>query len=574
MDKSYYTEPEDQRGNSRTWRLLFRLIVLTLLCLIACTSVSQLFYPWLPQVLSTLISLNSSIITSSNGLKKEILNQNIKEDLIYREVAINIPLTLDRVTVEVGTAVNQITDALRQLQSVNGSAAFALSNSPDYSGGIEHLVFQRNTLINRSVSVSDLIEHPSFIPTPTTQHGCTRIPTFHLGTRHWCYSHNIIGQGCADSGASMMYISMGALGVSSLGTPTFTTSATSILSDSLNRKSCSIVATTEGCDVLCSIVTQTEDQDYADHTPTPMIHGRLWFNGTYTERSLSQSLFLGTWAAQYPAVGSGIMTPGRVIFPFYGGVIPNSPLFLDLERFALFTHNGDLECRNLTQYQKEAIYSAYKPPKIRGSLWAQGFIVCSVGDMGNCSLKVINTSTVMMGAEGRLQLVGDSVMYYQRSSSWWPVGILYRLSLVDIIARDIQVVINSEPLPLSKFPRPTWTPGVCQKPNVCPAVCVTGVYQDLWAISAGETLSEMTFFGGYLEASTQRKDPWIGVANQYSWFMRRRLFKTSTEAAYSSSTCFRNTRLDRNFCLLIFELTDNLLGDWRIVPLLFELTIV
>nr|URH08551.1 hemagglutinin-neuraminidase [Avian metaavulavirus 6] len=574
LNRSQATLYEGDPNSKRTWRTVYRASTLILDLAILCVSIVAIVR------MSTLTpndvtdSISSSITSLSDTYQSVWSDTHQKVNSIFKEVGISIPVTLDKMQVEMGTAVNIITDAVGQLQGVNGSAGFSITNSPEYSGGIDALIYPQKSLNGKSLAISDLLEHPSFIPAPTTSHGCTRIPTFHLGYRHWCYSHNTIESGCHDAGESIMYLSMGAVGVGHQGKPVFTTSAAVILDDGKNRKSCSVVANPNGCDVLCSLVKQTEDQDYADPTPTPMIHGRLHFNGTYTESMLDQSLFTGHWVAQYPAVGSGSVSHGRLFFPLYGGISKSSSLFPKLRAHAYFTHNEELECKNLTSKQKEDLFNAYMPGKIAGSLWAQGIVICNLTTLADCKIAVANTSTMMMAAEGRLQLVQDKVVLYQRSSSWWPVLIYYDILVSELVnARHLDIV-NWVPYPQSKFPRPTWTKGLCEKPSICPAVCVTGVYQDVWVVSVGDFSNETVVIGGYLEAASERKDPWIAAANQYNWLTRRQLFTAQTEAAYSSTTCFRNTHQDKVFCLTIMEVTDNLLGDWRIAPLLYEVTVV
>nr|WDW19538.1 hemagglutinin-neuraminidase [Avian paramyxovirus 14] len=554
-----------------TWRLVFRALTLILNIAILSVTIASI-------IITSKITLGEVTVLKNDGVEEVItplmatLSDSIQQErMIYKEVAISIPLVLDKIQTDVGTSVAQITDALRQIQGVNGTQAFALSNAPEYSGGIEVPLFQIDSFVNKSMSISGLLEHASFIPSPTTLHGCTRIPSFHLGPRHWCYTHNIIGSGCRDEGFSSMYISMGAITVNRDGNPLFITTASTILVDDNNRKSCSIIASSYGCDVLCSIVTEREDADYANPQPTKMVHGRFLYNGSYVEQALPNSLFQNKWVAQYPGVGAGVTTHGKVLFPIYGGIKKNTQLFNELSKYGYFAHNRDLECRNMTEEQIRDIKAAYLPSKTSGNLFAQGIVHCNISKLGDCNIVVLNTSTTMMGAEGRLQMMGEYVYYYQRSSSWWPVGIVYKKSLADLLNGINMEVLSFEPIPLSKFPRPTWTAGLCQKPSICPDVCVTGVYTDLFSVAIGSTTDKDTYFGVYLDGVTERRDPWVAAADQYVWKNRVRLFKSTTEAAYTTSTCFKNTVSNRVFCVSIVELREHLLGDWRIVPLLFQI---
>ncbi|KAA5711538.1 hypothetical protein F3G29_29310, partial [Klebsiella pneumoniae] len=88
------------------------------------------------------------------------------------------------------------------------------------------------------------------------------IPSFSLTKTHWCYTHNVILNGCQDHVSSNQFVSMGIIEPTSAGFPSFRTLKTLYLSDGVNRKSCSISTIPGGCMMYCFVSTQPERDDY------------------------------------------------------------------------------------------------------------------------------------------------------------------------------------------------------------------------------------------------------------------------------------------------------------------------
>nr|BAW94626.1 hemagglutinin-neuraminidase protein [Avian metaavulavirus 2]BAW94633.1 hemagglutinin-neuraminidase protein [Avian metaavulavirus 2] len=555
----------------KTWRLLFRILTLSIgvVCLaINIATIAKLDH--LDNMASNTWTTTEAdrVISSITTPLKVPVNQ-IND--MFRIVALDLPLQMTSLQKETASQVGFLAESINNVLSKNGSAGLVLVNDPEYAGGIAVSLYQGDASAGLNFQPISLIEHPSFVPGPTTAKGCIRIPTFHMGPSHWCYSHNIIASGCQDASHSSMYISLGVLKASQTGSPIFLTTASQLVDDNINRKSCSIVASKYGCDILCSIVIETEDEDYRSDPATSMIIGRLFFNGSYTESKINTGSIFSLFSANYPAVGSGIVVGDEAAFPIYGGVKQNTWLFNQLKDFGYFTHNDVYKC-NRTDIQ-QTILDAYRPPKISGRLWVQGILLCPVSlrpDPG-CRLKVFNTSNVMMGAEARLIQVGSTVYLYQRSSSWWVVGLTYKLDVSEITSQTGNTLNHVDPIAHTKFPRPSFGRDACARPNICPAVCVSGVYQDIWPISTATNNSNIVWVGQYLEAFYSRKYPRIGIATQYEWKVTNQLFNSNTEGGYSTTTCFRNTKRDKAYCVVISEYADGVFGSYRIVPQLIEI---
>ncbi|AFN06858.1 HN protein [avian paramyxovirus 11] len=563
-----------------TWRQFFRVVLIILQITMLCISISALAITiqvrdqHLPSLIKENPKTTSSLISSElNPLLSYLPGIN-------REVQLNIPIQLDKIQQSATSEINRLTAAINQMAFGTLSPGLLLKNSKDYVGGINKPLIPSDKLNWTNATISGFIEHPSFIPGPTTKKGCTRIPSFHLAESHWCYTHNTIASGCEDHGVSSMYISGGILYKGSNKEPSLLTTVSILLADELNRKSCSIIASSYGCDVLCSLVTESESQDYKSVNPTPMVHGRLFFNGSYSEQELDPRIFGDLWTANYPGVGSGILLKDRLVFPIYGGLDETKLNLTSYLNHPLYTKNEWVSCNKSYDEVVQTLRAAYRPSWFAGRVVTQGVMVCHYDRelLGRCLIARFNTSTVMMGAESRLVMQGDSLLLYQRSSSWWPVGIVYLVPESIISINETNSVFDLSPIPLSKFPRPTNKKGYCERPAVCPAVCVTGVYQDLWPLSPlaieNRTATNPTFAGAFLNAFTTRTAPYFGVAGPNKWARSVQLFTDQTPASYSTTTCFKDTITTQTYCLIIIELQENLLGTWKIVPLLVKVSLV
>nr|AFR68852.1 HNF protein [synthetic construct] len=230
-------------------------------------------------------------------------------------------------------------------------------------------------------------------------------------------------------------------------------------------------ATPLGCDMLCSKVTETEEEDYNSAVPTRMAHGRLGFDGQYHEKDLDVTTLFGDWVANYPGVGGGSFIDSRVWFSVYGGLKPNSPSDTVQEgKYVIYKRYNDT-CPDEQDYQIRMAKSSYKPGRFGGKRIQQAILSIKVStSLGEDPVLTVPPNTVTMGAEGRILTVGTSHFLYQRGSSYFSPALLYPMTVSNKTA-----TLHS-PYTFNAFTRPGSIP--CQASARCPNPCVTGVYTD------------------------------------------------------------------------------------------------
>lgn len=173
--------------------------------------------------------MSQSGSTGSNsglGSITDLLNNilSVANQIIYNS-AVALPLQLDTLESTLLTAIKSLhtSDKLEQ----NCSWGAALINDNRYINGINQFYF--SIAEGRNLTLGPLLNIPSFIPTATTPEGCTRIPSFSLTKTHWCYTHNVILNGCQDHVSSNQFVSMGIIEPTSAGFPSFRTDRKSVV---------------------------------------------------------------------------------------------------------------------------------------------------------------------------------------------------------------------------------------------------------------------------------------------------------------------------------------------------------
>nr|QBB85644.1 hemagglutinin-neuraminidase [avian paramyxovirus 1]QBB85650.1 hemagglutinin-neuraminidase [avian paramyxovirus 1]QBB85656.1 hemagglutinin-neuraminidase [avian paramyxovirus 1] len=553
----------DEREAKNTWRLVFRVTVLFFIMVILAISAATLAFSMnasTPQDLegiSVAISKAEDKITSAFGLSQDVI------DRIYKQVALELPLALLNTE---SLIMNALTSLSYQINgAANSSGCGAPVHDPDYIGGIGKELIVDDTSDVTSFYPSAFQEHLNFIPAPTTGSGCTRIPSFDIGVTHYCYTHNVILSGCKDHSHSHQYLALGVLRTSATGRVFFSTLRSINLDDTQNRKSCSVSATPLGCDMLCSKVTETEEEDYRSTDPTPMVHGRLGFDGQYHERDLDVRTLFGDWVANYPGVGGGSFINNRVWFPVYGGLKPGSPTDKGQEgQYAIYERYNDT-CPDDHEYQVRMAKSAYKPNRFGGKRIQQAILSIGVSTTlaDDPVLTVTSNAITLMGAEGRVMTVGNSHYLYQRGSSYYSPAILYPLTIAN------KTATLQAPYKFNAFTRPGSVP--CQATARCPNSCVTGVYTDPYPIVFHKNHTLRGVFGTMLDDVQARLNPVSAVFDSIARSRVTRVSSSSTKAAYTTSTCFKVVKTGRVYCLSIAEISNTLFGEFRIVPLLVEI---
>nr|AAQ54636.1 hemagglutinin-neuraminidase [avian paramyxovirus 1]AAS67130.1 hemagglutinin-neuraminidase [avian paramyxovirus 1] len=553
----------EEREAKNTWRLVFRIMVLLLTVMTLAISAAALAYstgastPRDLAGISTVISKTEDKVTSLLSSSQDVI------DRIYKQVALESPLALLNTE---SIIMNAITSLSYQINgAANNSGCGAPVHDPDYIGGIGKELIVDDTSDVTSFYPSAYQEHLNFIPAPTTGSGCTRIPSFDMSTTHYCYTHNVILSGCRDHSHSHQYLALGVLRTSATGRVFFSTLRSINLDDTQNRKSCSVSATPLGCDMLCSKVTETEEEDYKSVTPTSMVHGRLGFDGQYHERDLDTTVLFKDGVANYPGVGGGSFIDDRVWVPVYGGLKPNSPSDTAQEGKYVIYKRYNNTCPDEQDYQIRMAKSSYKPGRIRGKRVQQAILSIKVSTfLGKDPVLTIPLNPItLMGAEGRVLTVGTSHFLYQRGSSYFSPALLYPMTVYTKTA-----TLHS-PYTFNAFTRPGSVP--CQASSRCPNSCITGVYTDPYPLIFHRNHTLRGVFGTMLDDEQARLNPISAVFDNISRSRVTRVSSSSTKAAYTTSTCFKVVKTNKAYCLSIAEISNTLFGEFRIVPLLVEI---
>nr|AEX55094.1 HN protein [avian paramyxovirus 1]AEX55095.1 HN protein [avian paramyxovirus 1]AEX55097.1 HN protein [avian paramyxovirus 1] len=553
----------EEREAKNTWRLVFRVTVLILMVMILAFSAAALVYTMRASTphdltgISTMISKTEDKITSLLSSSQDVM------DRIYKQVALESPLALLNTE---SIIMNAVTSLSYQINgAANNSGCGAPVHDPDYIGGIGKELIVDDTSDVTSFYPSAYQEHLNFIPAPTTGSGCTRIPSFDMSTTHYCYTHNVILSGCKDHSHSHQYLALGVLRTSATGRVFFSTLRSINLDDTQNRKSCSVSATPLGCDMLCSKVTETEDEDYKSVSPTSMVHGRLGFDGQYHEKDLDTTILFKDWVANYPGVGGGSFIDDRVWFPVYGGLKPNSPSDTAQEGKYVIYKRYNNTCPDDQDYQIQMAKSSYKPRRFGGKRVQQAILSIKVSkSLGEDPVLTIPSNTVtLMGAEGRILTVGTSLFLYQRGSSYFSPALLYPMTIHKKTA-----TLHSA-YTFNAFTRPGSVP--CQASAICPNSCITGVYTDPYPLVFHRNHTLRGVLGTMLDDEQARLNPVSAVFDSISRSRVTRVSSSSTKAAYTTSTCFKVVKTNKVYCLSIAEISNTLFGEFRIVPLLVEI---
>nr|QEI22844.1 hemagglutinin-neuraminidase [avian paramyxovirus 1] len=553
----------EEREAKNTWRLVFRIAVLSLIVMVLAISVATLIYNMGASTPSDLAGI-STMISKAEDRVTSLLNSNQDViDRIYKQVALDSPLALLNTE---SIVMNAITSLSYQINgAANNSGCGAPVHDPDYIGGVGKELIVDDTSEVTSFYPSAYQEHLNFIPAPTTGSGCTRIPSFDMCATHYCYTHNVILSGCRDHSHSHQYLALGVLRTSATGRVFFSTLRSINLDDTQNRKSCSVSATPLGCDMLCAKVIETEEEDYKSVSPTPMVHGRLRFDGQYHEKDLDVTVLFKDWVANYPGVGGGSLIDDRVWFPVYGGLRPNSPSDAAQEgRYVIYKRYNNT-CPDGQDYQVRMAKSSYKPGRFGGKRVQQAILSIKVStSLGEDPVLTVPPNTVtLMGAEGRVLTVGTSHFLYQRGSSYFSPALLYPMTVHNKTAN-----LHS-PYTFNAFTRPGSIP--CQASARCPNSCITGVYTDPYPVVFHRNHTLRGVFGTMLDNEQARLNPVSAIFDYTSRSRITRVSSSSTKAAYTTSTCFKVVKTNKVYCLSIAEISNTLFGEFRIVPLLVEI---
>nr|UCZ51390.1 HN [Eptesicus fuscus orthorubulavirus] len=555
----------------RTWRTLFRCLMLVGVSLTLCMILIIIIkLPTCPDC-----KQNQQMLNIVTHLSKEFggFSSSVVSMLNQITYGVTVLTPIKQNSME-NAIISRVRDYCKMQVHINNTQDcinYEPLHDSEYLDGINKFFIPEQEGI--TLSFGPLLDYPNFIPTATTPHGCTRIPSFSLGNKHWCYTHNIILQGCADSSVSNQYVSMGSLQTLKSGLPFFKVTHAHYLSDGRNRKSCSIVAVPGGCLLYCMIVTKLEQEDYASLEPETQLLTFIGYNGTIFERSINPTSLKGNWATMVPGAGAGIFYYNKVIFPAYGGAISGSSVYQSETGKYLLKNSVKLPCSMSQQEKVSEAQNSYTLHYFSQRMIKSAFLICDWDQIytTNCTILTPSNDQVFMGAEGRLYAIGDQIYYYQRGSSWWPFPALYHVvlnmsgqnpTLTSVTLKQIEVA-----------PRPGMS--TCPGNHACPQECITGVYQDIWPLSIPRDSTSESFksflTGMYLNDPLVRENPTFYLARNLGIIVEERFKEYHQIAAYSSTTCFVQTSTSKLYCVYLLEVGSATIGEFQIIPFLREI---
>uniref|UniRef100_A0AAU7E4B1 Hemagglutinin-neuraminidase n=1 Tax=Mus rat paramyxovirus TaxID=3141895 RepID=A0AAU7E4B1_9MONO len=394
-----------------------------------------------------------------------------------------------------------------------------------------------------------LVDFPSFIPGPTKPGGCTRDPSFSIGSKIFGYTHNVVPEGCEETHSTTQYVSIGRITDVNAELPYFETLTQWYIDDGLNRKTCTIVVVDEGAWIACVISAETDEQDYQSNGIGRIFIGYMDIYGRRKYWYLDESSidFSHNFAAFYFSVGSGIVEDGKVYILAYGGLI------------APITGNVMCHAPGCPNPSQETCNNANRPQSRNGRQMVNAIFSFDNDPTSTPApkVKVLNPGSSWFGSRGRLMnsAYETYAFIYVQSETWHALPQIGMVTLDEDY--DLYWVDNVA----------TSRPGarICAFGNRCPEVCLTGVYTDLFPLDSVYQFAITVT----LKSFTTYTHPVIQVVSQNAVLYERELISGNQSAQFTTTTCFKYTR--SLWCLSIVALEPATVGSRQPVPFLYKL---
>lgn len=401
--------------------------------------------------------------------------------------------------------------------------------------------------------IIELEDFPSFIPSPSSRRACIRIPSFSMSPTIWAYTHNIGRKGCNETGMHDQYFSLGVITDGENHLPFFETLVRWYMSDEINRRSCAVASGAEGGWIFCTVSREYGREDYGTVGIGSLYLGYLDIFGRkrswlYEESELS---IKGSFNALYPSVGSGVVVKGVAYFLAYGGS-PRS----NNESCLCYTPF----CVSMNEQTKNTACNRACQPHWFHS-YARPMVLVSFklvfNDKPRLRFTVLRMNSYWMGTEARLyhNYRLDTTYIYMRSASWHTSPQVGMINLLN--PREVVWVTHRRPS----------RPGdnTCPAGHSCPTECTTGVYTDLFPLGK---YYEYTV-GVYLDDSTHRISPKIGIFNVTHSLQEHLITTTNQHSGYTTTTCFLYG--NEPWCVSILEMAPSTIGMFSLVSLLYRI---
>nr|AIF74182.1 attachment glycoprotein [Bat paramyxovirus] len=565
-------EQQFKRELKSTWKLAFRIITwLFLIALLCLTSISLTKIYNVQIKVKSIPELNSVTPTLSQltSLSEDEVNQL---GLLNHAVSVTLPFSLKTIGQSITAEVSSLIQAC-SARCVNPSGGQIMHDAA-FRAGI-------NTEMFSNPGIKNLHLNPTYdqviqFDNPNTFSGCTRLPSFSIGDKVWCYSFTHLTANCTDNGNSVQHLSLGIINSTSTGGPGFIAVASKVLYDTYRRSSCSVTAFDTSCVLLCLNGVSKEEDMYQTRSVPELVMTQLTQDGSVRSGVINGLIRSHDFVAIVPGVGSGVKYNDHLLFPIYGGVDPRTNLGRQLSGQAMIFKDDITPCANIDsdpQLNRTAILS-YNQSWYGSNIMVSGILSCTIGDDGptSCNITVFSPAKVSMGSEGKLMIIGNNLLYYQRSSSWWPYPLLFRL-IFDAKSAPL-ILTNIIWIPIRVAPRPGTSP--CTGLNTCPGTCITGVFSSVWPLSLPSVTAKFfpgyVFVAGTLDHPTERLNPTLRSFNAISSIDKVHLGDNSVAGGYSDTTCIKNTIADAVFCLTLFEMSSKTGQLFTINPIIYSVS--
>lgn len=379
----------------------------------------------------------------------------------------------------------------------------------------------------------EYINMPSFVPSTTTVTGCVKTPSFGLSEKLWGYAHNVIKVGCNENTTSDQYFSIGAIITGDDHNPYFYTISSWYLSDSINRKTCTVAVSHTGAWLGCMSIVHQPHIDVTNPGVNPIIihHMDIYGNRvTYMFRG-SEIPVNNRLDSLYFSVGSGIVVDGRVYFLMFGTLTTKHSESSFCFRTGC-TSTNDPQCT-----------TAQMHPKLNNKQMVMILLSFEDNPQAKPHLKfyIMSPYSSWFSTQGRLFYNAETstAFIYTRSSSWHS---LLQVGIINLKnPQQIFWTIHK------KVTRPGTQP--CTASNRCPHSCMTGAYNDFFPIGRYYEL----VVGVMLHAGEYLHNPQVTVADTEEFILQNQVLNKPRFAGLTTTTCFVYDNAP--WCLSILEMS-------------------
>ncbi|ADI80721.1 hemagglutinin-neuraminidase [Tuhoko virus 2] len=575
IDEGSFTDiplsPDDIKHplSKKTCRKLFRIVTLIGVGLISILTIISL-----AQQTGILRKVDSSDFQSYvQESFKQVLNlmKQFSSNLnsLIEITSVTLPFRIDQFGTDIKTQVAQL---VRQCNAVcRGPIKGPTTQNIVYPALYETSL--NKTLETKNVRIQEVRQEVDPVPGPGLSNGCTRNPSFSVYHGVWCYTHATSIGNCNGSLGTSQLFRIGNVLEGDGGAPYHKSLATHLLTTRNVSRQCSATASYYGCYFICSEPVLTERDDYETPGIEPITIFRLDPDGNWVVFPNINRFTEYSLKALYPGIGSGVLFQGKLIFPMYGGIDKERLSALGLGNIGLIERRMADTCNHTEKELGRSFPGAFSSPYYHDAVMLNFLLICEMIENlpGDCDLQILNPTNMSMGSESQLSVLDNELFLYQRSASWWPYTLIYRLNMryTGKYLKPKSII----PMVIKSNTRPGYEG--CNHERVCPKVCVTGVFQAPWILSIGrdhkERVSNVTYMVAWSMDKSDRTYPAVSVCGSDTCKLTVPLGDSKVHSAYSVTRCYLSRDHMSAYCLVIFELDARPWAEMRIQSFLYKL---